>query len=684
MRSPRRLARILARTISLATVACGLASLACATPPPAGAAHAGTSAKTRAATTQPVAPLVQPPAAVANAAVPQADTERLIRFGPFSYQVGGLLSPASAVIDERGFIYVVEEVGCRVRVFGPEGVPRKSFGRYGKGPGELCDPRGIALGPDGRLYVSDTGNHRVQIFEKDGTFVRMFGQRGARPADFHDPLGIAVDEERIAVADSGNDRVQIFLKDGQLEQVLGGFGRDDGRFNQPVDVALDTDGSLFVADRNNHRIQSFSADGTFRKAWGDKGPYLGLFAAPTGVRVHGGRVYVADRDNHRVQVFNRSGKPVDEWGLHALQPRQGEGRFHYPNQIAIAPTGEFCVIVESFEDRLQVFTPGERPQRQSFDQQQTDPTEHYGRMVDARGRLCAIAEPARPSVLVFDLSTDNVINITKIARHGRKYGQLLAPVDAELHPTDDVVVVADRGTRRLSFFRLNVPPPEALKYDKLMARFVRSLDLTLLSQDPQWNSAQPIEPSALEYDADGNLWLLDARASRIVVLAPDLSIARVLGGPDSLRGPTDLALSGNGERVYVVDARDRRVKVFDRDGKPQRAFGQPFVDVESREAPSGAALTRPFGIHAGSDGFVYVSDEGSDSVLKFDERGTFVARFGKSGLGAAEFTKPAGLAQDGRRRLFVLDHGNHRGQVFHPSGNFLVAFGPFFFIRETK
>jgi DNA-binding beta-propeller fold protein YncE len=601
--------------------------------------------------------------------------------GPFSFQVGGLASPASAAIDDKGYIFVVEEVGCRVRVFGPEGAPRRSWGSFGSAPGQFSDPRGMTLGPDGNVYVSDTGNHRVQVFEPDGTFVRVFGRRGTQPGSFHDPLGLAVDSERIYVADSGNDRVQIFLLDGTFEREIGGFGREPGQFNQPVDVDVDRDGSLFVADRNNHRIQSFEADGTFRKAWGDKGPYLGLFAAPTGVLVYAGRVYVADSDNHRIQVFDRNGKVVDEWGLHALAPRQGEGRFHYPNQFAVAPSGKFCVVIESFEDRFQVFVPGERPERTSVDAVNQSASEHFGRMVSARGRVCAIAEPARPSVLIYECSGETPIRLTAIARHGRKFGQLLAPVDAEVHPTKDMVVVADPGTARLSFFRLDLPPADALKMDPLMSTFVRSLDLVALSADPQWNAVQPIQPGALEYDKEGNLWLLDPRASRIVVISPDLTILRVFGDPKTLRGPTDLALSRDGETVYVVDAGARRIQVFDREGEATRTFGRPVgEDGEARDD----RFVRPFGVHAGDDGFVYVTDQGAESVVKFDERGSFVSRFGSDGLKRAEFKKPAGLAQDGQGRLFVLDHGNHRAQVFHPAGGFVAAIGPFFFIRSTK
>jgi sugar lactone lactonase YvrE len=375
-----------------------------------------------------------------------------------------------------------------------------------------------------------------------------------------------------------------------------------------------------------------------------------------------------------------------------LRPHEGAGRFHYPDDIALARSGDIAlprsgdvalaVVCEPFEDRFQVYVPGERPPPSVVDASQADPTPHYGRRVDALGRLCAIAEPSRPSLLVFDLSSGAAIEITRLARHGRKQGQLLAPVDAEIHPRLPRVYVADAGTARISVFHLDLPDPEHLRQDPLMGRFVKSLDLAALSRDPMWDGPRPIEPGALEFDGAGWLWLVDTRSCRVLGLDEDLALARVFGrrgaGPAELARPVDLALSADGATIYVVDAGDRRVKAFDREGRLRFAFGGP-----ADEGDDAGRFVRPAGI-ALCAGRVHVSDEGAHRLLAFDERGGYQGAIGRPGLGPLELHKPAGLACDGAGRLFVLDHGNHRCQVLAPDGAFVEAFGPRFFVEPAN
>ncbi|MCI0631142.1 MAG: hypothetical protein L0Y44_10880, partial [Phycisphaerales bacterium] len=45
------------------------------------------------------------------------------------------------------------------------------------------------------------------------------------------------------------------------------------------------------------------------------------------------------------------------------------------------------------------------------------------------------------------------------------------------------------------------------------------------------------------------------------------------------------------------------------------------------------------------------------------------------GSNMGQLWKPRGVAQDAQSRLFVIDQGNHRAQVFDPSGRWLVTFG---------
>ena len=83
----------------------------------------------------------------------------------------------------------------------------------------------------------------------------------------------------------------------------------------------------------------------------------------------------------------------------------------------------------------------------------------------------------------------------------------------------------------------------------------------------------------------------------------------------------------------------------------------------------------PFGVGVSSDGSVFVSDEGAQEIKKFDPTGKFILKWGGWGSEAGQFYKPKSIAIDNKDRVFVVDFGNHRGQIFTAEGDFLAMFG---------
>lgn len=76
-------------------------------------------------------------------------------------------------------------------------------------------------------------------------------------------------------------------------------------------------------------------------------------------------------------------------------------------------------------------------------------------------------------------------------------------------------------------------------------------------------------PAALEADAQGRLYVLDAQAAQVRVFGPDGTHVRSLGrqgqGPGELAQPVGFALAPDGA-VWVVDPRNRRYTVWDSTG----------------------------------------------------------------------------------------------------------------------
>lgn len=83
-------------------------------------------------------------------------------------------------VDPLGRIWVLDEHGSDIRIFGPDGTHVRTVGGAGAGPGELGSVLGITQGPQGRMWVVDVGNGRYSVFDTAGTFV----QSRPRSADF--------------------------------------------------------------------------------------------------------------------------------------------------------------------------------------------------------------------------------------------------------------------------------------------------------------------------------------------------------------------------------------------------------------------------------------------------------------------------------------------------------------------
>lgn len=610
--------------------------------------------------------------------------ETTYEFGPFLFDLNGLADPSGVAVDGKGNFYVADTGSHRILLFDRAGKPVRSWGSYGREPGEFVRPAGLALFADGTIYVADTGNHRVQVFDANGTFVRAWGSHGSGKGEFNRPTGLAVDSERIYVADSGNDRIQVFDHHGSFLSAFGQFGQEDGQFNRPLDVAVGPDGAVFVADSENNRVQRFDTSGEHVSSWGDWGPYFGLLATPAGIAFHHGAVYVADSRNHRIQSFAPDGTPRYQWGVHALRPREGAGKLHYPTTLALAPDGKFAVVCETFENRCQVFAHRtDESEVAGYDESliEVGALSHYGQRCHLAGKILVVTEPDTHSVLVFNTSRPTPVLINRFGGQGTRFGRFIDPTDVYYSEAESRIYVTDAGNRRLQIFSVNADSLTEVKFDPFLTRFAKCLDLSVvpaaLGQD-ELESVPSVE--AIARHDDGRLFLADSRNAKILVLDQNLAPMAAWGtlgdGPGEFGHPTDIALSRSQETVYVVDADNHRVQAFDLNGNHRFSWGD--------RGTGDGEFVRPFGVAAGNDGFVYVTDTGADRVRKFDERGRFVGAWGARGLGPGELFRPAGIVQADDGRLIVMDFGNHRGMAFAADGGFIQAFGARLYVKPTR
>jgi DNA-binding beta-propeller fold protein YncE len=179
-----------------------------------------------------------------------------------------------------------------------------------------------------------------------------------------------------------------------------------------------------------------------------------------------------------------------------------------------------------------------------------------------------------------------------------------------------------------------------------------------------------VTPMGLAISADGErLYISDNAQAAIFVYDFAKKTAFEIGGEDKpLAAPMQLALDAQ-ENIYVVEQQKQGVSVFDRTGKPLR-----FI--------TDASIVRPTGIAIDSArGKIYVSDTshgktGDHTVKIFDLEGKFL---GKLGVGKGDiqeaFLFPTFLTVDAKGNLYVADTLNSRVQEFDADGKFVQQIG---------
>jgi DNA-binding beta-propeller fold protein YncE len=118
----------------------------------------------------------------------------------------------------------------------------------------------------------------------------------------------------------------------------------------------------------------------------------------------------------------------------------------------------------------------------------------------------------------------------------------------------------------------------------------------------------------------------------------------------------------------------------------ERLFGPtgPFnLDEVAGAGTEGGQFNAPRGIATADDGRIYVVDAGNQRVQVFSPEGEFLSEFGSTGADPGQFGRftggiggAGGIAIAGDR-VFVADTWNHRIQAFDLDGTFLFEWGAF-------
>jgi DNA-binding beta-propeller fold protein YncE len=142
---------------------------------------------------------------------------------------------------------------------------------------------------------------------------------------------------------------------------------------------------------------------------------------------------------------------------------------------------------------------------------------------------------------------------------------------------------------------------------------------------------------------------------------------------DGLVEPGGLAIDTENRLLYVADVDQDQVLVYDADTlKLKRRIG---TGGHKHELTTPGDFARPAGLAVDQEGNLYVADALNNRIEIFDGDGKFVSMFGKAGDGPGYFARPKGVAIDSDDHVWVVDGMQDRVQVFNHDAQLLISFG---------
>ena len=186
------------------------------------------------------------------------------------------------------------------------------------------------------------------------------------------------------------------------------------------------------------------------------------------------------------------------------------------------------------------------------------------------------------------------------------------------------------------------------------------------------NSRAPLQmPVGVAVDSQDRLFVSDAVLHSVICFSPSGSPVAYLG-TTVLGRPGGIAIDRQRNRLYVADAKESRIAVFDTAALKFVAFyGGPS---KPGKRDNGTFLT-PTNTAVDRQGNIYVADTGNYRVQILDPTGKFVRAFGAQGDAPGEFIRPKGIAVDSEGHVYVADAEFNNFQILTPEGQPLLAVG---------
>lgn len=256
---------------------------------------------------------------------------------------------------------------------------------------------------------------------------------------------------------------------------------------------------------------------------------------------------------------------------------------------------------------------------------------------------------------------------------------ITSSADVEIDTSDDAFRRMVTGAQRSGHF-LTKPYAVAAHRGRIFVsdtaeRSVKVFDVatakyfTIGEEEP----GQLVKPLGLDVDRSGRLYVADATQKMVFIYSRDGKFLRKIGGKDLFDRISSVTVDPSGQRIYVVDiggvkSENHRVRVF------ETATGRHVMDIGKRGTGPGE-FNLPRDMAIGKDGRLYVVDGGNFRVQIFNADGSHHSSFGAVGRQLGNFARPKEIATDNDGNVYVADAAFGNFQIFDPEGELLMYIG---------
>jgi gliding motility-associated-like protein len=622
-------------------------------------------------------------------------------------------APQALTKDASGNIYVLEPSKNVIWKITPNGTVSLFAGRLGIsgnldgsfGTATFTSPAAAVFDSNGNMFVSDNVSHIIRKIAPDLS-VTTFAGEGVpglvndfigTHARFRNPFGLAIDAtNNIYVADMGNHVIRKIASTGEVTTFSGSgqIGTQDGtattgRFANPKYIAIDiNNNTLYVTGTTNNHIRRVAFNGQVSTLAGSGQasatvPYA-FSITPSGVTVApNGDVFFTNFGENKILKITTGEKLVVVAGSGTAGAANGittAASFNKPQDLRFDNDGNLYVADQNNNLIRKIVLTGytidhDPPAGIIFDQttgifsgtptNPSAPTNYTVTAYNAGGP----SAPAMVNISVHPPPLEAQPNIVYATPQTYSVGAAVPP----LNPVNTGGAVPQQTYGESSIFATGPGYMTNITADRYGGVYVTESNLnrvTKVSVSPNEIIAGPVGGSAgdrdgrgdqalfytpvgIVSDANGNLYVADERNKKIKKISGSApytvsTLVTINPPPPGQSQLSGLAIDPAGDNLYVADRADNVIKKIN-------------LQTQQITTINAGGLDKPSGVDVDAEGNLYIADTFHNTIKKVDAVGLVTTL-------ASGLNNPREVRVDETGNVYFTDQLNNAVKRIAPDG----------------